>query len=93
MTVVHCCSHCGHTFKITHGTRLKTALGFQYFPLPFVLPSQAIDDYQKVRCPDCGHVDREEKLRMYGIFPPRTFVILAISAILMMLLLDVMGNW
>lgn len=91
MALEHVCSQCHQTFEITRKVRLRTAFGYQVFPLPSVSPSRSLDDYQKVRCPKCGHIDRDERLKVLGLFKPSVFVTLCICLILALLIADHFG--
>jgi hypothetical protein len=89
----HICTSCKHNFKVTRQVRLKTALGYQYFPWPIIKPSQSLDDYQKVKCPKCGQIDINREVKVYGLFQPRTFFFVFIGLIFLMLIADIFGLW
>jgi DNA-directed RNA polymerase subunit RPC12/RpoP len=93
MSLEHICSQCKLTFKITRKVRLRTAFGYQVLPLPVVSPTRSLADYQKVRCPRCGQVDHDDRLKVFGFFNPRVFVIVCIGLILAMLVADHFGVW
>lgn len=93
MALQHICTQCNLTFEITRKVRLRTAFGYQAFPYPIVSPSRSLEDYQKVRCPRCGHVERDERLKVLALLKPQTFVIVVIVLILAMLVADLFGMW
>jgi hypothetical protein len=87
----HTCSNCRSNFEISNATRQKSALGFNFTPWRLVSPTKSLDDYQKVTCPRCGHIDIDDQLRVFGIFRPRLFFYLFIALILFLLVLDILG--
>lgn len=93
MTKYHSCTNCDLKFEIKNKHRLKSAFGFQYLPWPFVSPSKSLEDYSKVSCPRCKHIEINDELRVFGVFKPKFFAILFISLILLMLIADVAGWW
>lgn len=89
MALSHQCSNCGNEFAIDRTTLLKTGWG-RSLSAGFKSASQQLDDYQKVKCPKCGMIEKDERILSYGFLQPKTVVWLVIAAVVIMLLVDVL---
>jgi hypothetical protein len=56
----------------------------------FKSATQQLEDYQKVKCPKCGTIEKDERILSYGFLQPKTVIWLVIAAVLTMLLVDVL---
>lgn len=83
----HICTNCGNDFKIGPDTLLKTGLGRSQLSGLRSVETQ-IDDYQRVACPKCGHIDKDDRIRVYGLFRPRTLMYLVLIAMFMFFAVD-----
>ena len=89
MVQTHKCTNCGNRFAIDRRTLLKTGWG-RSLTAGCKSASQQLDDYQKVKCPKCGAVEKDERILSYGFLQPKTVVLLVIVAVFLMLLADVL---
>lgn len=87
--MAHKCTNCGHEFAVDRSTLLKTGWG-RSLTAGFKAASQQLDDYQKVKCPKCGTVEKDDRILSYGLLRPKTVVWLVIATVLIMLLADVL---
>jgi hypothetical protein len=78
-----------HEFAIDRTTLLKGSWG-RSLSGGFRLASQQLDDYQKLKCPKCGTIEKDERILSYGFLQPKTVVWLVIAAVVIMLLVDVL---
>jgi DNA-directed RNA polymerase subunit RPC12/RpoP len=89
MALFHKCSNCGHEFTIDRTTLLKTGWG-RSLSAGFRSASQQLDDYQKVKCPKCGTIEKDERILSYGFLRPKMVIWLVIAAVITMLIVDVL---
>ncbi|MBT9099032.1 hypothetical protein KFZ76_15130 [Methylovulum psychrotolerans] len=45
---------------------------------------EAIEDYNKVRCPKCGTIEKEPKIKVFGIFVLRPFLTVMVFLVIFM---------
>ena len=85
MSAIHRCTKCRFEFELKRGVYLKTGWG-RSIVAGFRPLAQQLDDYQKVVCPQCGHVEKDEQILSFGLFRPRTviYVVLVIMALLLL---------
>jgi DNA-directed RNA polymerase subunit RPC12/RpoP len=87
----HICSNCKNIFAVERKTRSKKAWGLGLGAIYTTDYAAAIDAYQVVICPKCGHEERDERLRIFGIFKSSAFKIaiyVVVTAMLICLLLQ-----
>lgn len=89
MTLSHKCSNCGHEFRVDRTTLLKTGWG-RSLSAGFKSAGQQLDDYQKVKCPKCGTIEKDERILSYGWLQPKTVIWLVLAAVAIMLIVDVL---
>lgn len=83
----HVCTSCGNDFKPSAQTLLKSGLGRSMLSGLRSIETQ-IDDYQRVACPKCGHIDKDDRIRAYQLFRPRTLIYLVLIAMFMFLAVE-----
>jgi DNA-directed RNA polymerase subunit RPC12/RpoP len=87
MLTEHQCTRCQTEFELNRKVYLKTGWGrsinADLRPL-----SKQLEDYQKIVCPHCGHIESDERILSYGLFKPRTVVYLVFVMMGLMLLAD-----
>ena len=42
---------------------------------------RAIDHFNVVVCPNCAHAESEDRLRVFGLFSPRQFKVVVVTAL------------
>lgn len=87
MALFHGCTNCNNDFPIDRTTLLKSGWG-RSLAAGFRSVSQQLDDYQKVRCPKCGAVERDERVLSYGFLKPRTVIWLVIAFVVILLCVE-----
>lgn len=87
MALSHKCSCCGNDFVVNRVTLLKSGWG-RSLTSGLRPASRQFDDYQKVKCPSCGLIEKNERILSYGFLRPTTVVWLVLVACLVMLLVD-----
>lgn len=91
MSLTHTCSNCGHAFLVSSATRLKSGWGMSL--RAGLLPAeQQLSDYQKVKCPQCGNIESDDRIKSYGLLNPKTVIYVVLGLIFVMLLLDLFGK-
>lgn len=91
MTSMHQCTKCQFKFELKPGAYLKTGWG-RSIVAGFQPLTQQLDDYQKVVCPQCGHVEKDERILSYGLFKPRTLIYVVLLLMALLLLADIFGK-
>lgn len=80
----HICSNCANEFQIERSTRSPKAWGLGIRGIYTTDYATAIDEYQVVICPKCGHRERDSNLRIFGILDASQFkkvVVLALAVL------------
>ena len=83
--VKHTCSNCGKTFDVDRHSLLKTGWGRSIPERASFI--QALDDYDKVKCPHCDFVERDSRIKVLGILPARAFVWLLLGIVLLLVVM------
>ena len=83
--------HCGLKFPVDSRFLLRSGWGRSI--AAGLLPiTRQLEDYQKVACPRCGTVERDDRIRSYGIFKPATAVYVGIGLVFVLLVMEIL-NW
>jgi rubredoxin len=89
MTETHKCTNCGLEFELSRKVYVKTGWGRSLAaglrPL-----AQQFEDYQKVMCPRCGHIEKDERILSYGLFKPRTVIYVILAIMVLLLIADLL---
>jgi hypothetical protein len=65
---------------VDNSVRLSSAWGMSVKSRWF--PRQAeFEDYNKVRCPKCSHVDPEPRIAVLGLFPMKFFLLVVLVVV------------
>lgn len=91
MALVHRCSRCGSQFIISLSTRLSSGWGMS-LRSAFYSAQKQLEDYQKVRCPQCENVETDERIKSFGLFNPKTVIYLILVSIFVFLVFDYFAN-
>lgn len=89
MPTTHQCTRCQFEFELKRKVYLKTGWG-RSIAAGFRPLTQQLDDYQKVVCPQCGHVEKDERILSYGLFRPRTVIYVVLAIMMLLLLADLL---
>ena len=90
--LIHTCSSCNHAFLINKKTLLSTGWG-RSLQAGFKRPSQQLVDYQKVQCPQCGHIEKDERILSYGLFRPQAVAWLVLALMFIMLIISIFNDF
>jgi hypothetical protein len=74
----HRCSNCGREFEVTSAVRVANSARFLLDP--FWGPKAALFNF--VRCPACGHQEKDESIRFLWFFTPVRGMILLLLLVL-----------
>jgi hypothetical protein len=95
MAMMHKCGRCGEEFRVSRETLLPTGWGRRAWQLQLrdrVSFDKSLDDYSKVRCPICGRIESDGRIKVLGIFRARTFVGLVVGIVFALALYAVIDN-
>jgi ssDNA-binding Zn-finger/Zn-ribbon topoisomerase 1 len=91
MTMHHKCTNCKFEYVLRSAVFLKSGWG-RSVSAGFRPMNRQLDDYQKVVCPKCGHIDKDERILSYGLLKPRTVIYIVLTIIFLILGLDFFRN-
>jgi hypothetical protein len=87
----HTCGHCGLKFPVNSKVLLRSGWGRSLEA--GLLPSKRqLEDYQRVACPRCATIERDDRIKSYGIFKPATVVVLVLGLVFVLLAMDLL-DW
>jgi DNA-directed RNA polymerase subunit RPC12/RpoP len=85
---IHHCSKCSHAFEVERNERVANKLSYLLYP--FHGPNTTIDKLSYVKCPKCGHEERDESIRFFRYFKPRTALVAILVLFLLIAVIDAM---
>jgi hypothetical protein len=90
--IVHQCTQCGHTFEINRQTRLFSIWKFIFS----LMPLRSLDYFQAVFCTNCGHIENDGRILIFGILSPKMYVFvvfLMAMCLIVYAVIDVVRSW
>lgn len=87
MAMIHTCERFGCQFKIDNKVRVNTGWG-RSIQAGFRPLAQQLEDYQKVICPECGFVEKDDRILSYGLFKPQTVIYIVLVIMFVLLAVD-----
>jgi DNA-directed RNA polymerase subunit RPC12/RpoP len=90
---LHTCSKCRETFEATNNRprdiSWKSILTRPAKPLPL---GEDIESFELVKCPKCGHVEKSDELRLFGLIPGSNRNVKLVLGVLFVVIL-LFGYW
>jgi len=87
----HTCKNCDNVFPIVGETRSAKAWGLGIKGIYTTDFATAIDEYEIVICPKCGHREKHDGLKIFGIFTPSQFKVVVIIVLAVLALGGIAG--
>jgi len=86
---MHKCTQCKFDFSINSGTLLETGWGRRSSLEQLrdgISFKQSLFDYDMLRCPSCGNVENDDRIKVFGVLRVKTFLWIVIAFILALLM-------